>query len=100
LIQIKQKIQSQALERRKSPHNLGQDKCLYFISIGHILMHLGALYMYPIEVCIQLLLSTHQPPAFGSSANLEALAQEADGSSDTVHHLNQYVLIIIMYCNS
>jgi len=32
---------------------------------------------------------THQPPAFGSSANLEALAQEVDGSSYPVHHLNR-----------
>jgi hypothetical protein len=56
--------------------------------------------MFPIEVCIELIPSTHQPPAFGSSANLEALVQEADGSSDPVHRLNQYVLIIIMYCNS
>ncbi|KAF3324916.1 serine/threonine-protein kinase HT1-like isoform X1 [Carex littledalei] len=32
---------------------------------------------------------THQPPAFGSSANLEALAQEVDGSSYPVHQLNR-----------
>ncbi|KAJ4803949.1 ACT-like protein tyrosine kinase family protein [Rhynchospora pubera] len=33
--------------------------------------------------------STNQPPAFGSSANLEALAQDADGSSDPVNQLNR-----------
>ncbi|KAJ3690817.1 hypothetical protein LUZ61_019981 [Rhynchospora tenuis] len=33
--------------------------------------------------------STNQPPAFGSSANLEALAQDADGSSDPINQLNR-----------
>ncbi|KAJ3692837.1 hypothetical protein LUZ60_011932 [Juncus effusus] len=33
--------------------------------------------------------SIHPPPAFGSSANLEALAQECDDSSDPIHNMNR-----------